>query len=93
MKKRILKTIGLLAGLSFLLSACVGGNPTSTGRPFEVLVVIEEAVWNQAAGKALQEVLDTDVPGLPQSEPSFRVMHVAPKHFDSTHCDWLWPYC
>ena len=58
--------------------------PTSSGRPYEILVVIGHDLWEQPAGRALYDVLDTDVPGLPQSERSFRIMYSAPKNFDST---------
>lgn len=69
---------------AFVCISCVGTNPRSSGRPFELLVVIEPQLWDAPAGQAIQAALDMDVPGLPQSEPSFRVMHAAPQHFDST---------
>ena len=69
-------------------SSCKGKRgvftPTSSGRPYEILVVIGHDLWEQPAGRALYDVLDTDVPGLPQSERSFRIMYSAPKNFDST---------
>ena len=34
------------------------------------------------AGRALFDVLDTNVPGLPQAERSFRISNIAPEHFD-----------
>lgn len=34
------------------------------------------------AGRALFDVLDTNVPGLPQAERSFRISNVDPQHFD-----------
>lgn len=67
-----------------VLASCVGGNPLASGRPFEILVVVDQDVWERPAGRALHDVLDTDVPGLPQSEPSFRIMYTAPKNYDST---------
>ncbi len=69
-------------------SSCKGRKgvftPTSSGRPYEILVVIGHDLWEQPAGRALYDVLDTDVPGLPQSERSFRIMYSSPKDFDST---------
>lgn len=56
--------------------------PTSSGRPYEVLAVVDNAVWERPAGRALFDVLDTNVPGLPQPERSFRISNVDPKHFD-----------
>lgn len=55
--------------------------PRSSGRPYEVLVVLEKEIWEAPSGRALFNVLDTDVPGLPQSERSFRISHTEPKHF------------
>ena len=55
--------------------------PHSSGRPYEVLVVLENEIWNAPSGRALFDVLDTDVPGLPQSERSFRISHTEPEHF------------
>ncbi len=56
--------------------------PTSSGRPYEMLAVIDNAMWDRPAGRALFDVLDTDVPGLPQPERSFRISNIDPAHFD-----------
>lgn len=58
--------------------------PASSGHPFDVLVVADEDLWQRRAGRALADVLATRMPGLPQPEPSFRVMHASPAHFDAT---------
>ena len=55
--------------------------PVSSGRPYEVLVVAEDEYW-LGNDSALFKVLDTDVPGLPQAERSFRISRVVPDHFD-----------
>lgn len=78
-----------LAVMLLLLSSCGKGKkgvftPTSSGRAYEVLVVIDQGLWERPAGRALYDVLDTDVPGLPQSERSFRIMYTAPAHYSST---------
>lgn len=57
--------------------------PISSGRPYEVLVVLDSTLWMGPAGRALFDVLDTDVPGLPQSERSFRISQVEEKHFNN----------
>ena len=41
-------------------------------------------MWERPAGRALFDVLDSDVPGLPQSERSFRIMYTAPSNYDAT---------
>lgn len=81
------KTITFLSFVCFMmiLSAC--GNksvftPTSSGRPYEVLVVVNADMWESPAGRALFDVLDTNVPGLPQPERSFRISNTDPKHFN-----------
>ena len=58
-----------------VLASCKKGQknlftPTSSGRPYEVLVVVNKAVWDRPAGRALFDVLDTNVPGLPQADRS-----------------------
>lgn len=57
---------------------------TSSGNAYELLVVIDQDMWERPAGRALYDVLDTDVPGLPQPERSFRIMYTDPSHFDAT---------
>lgn len=87
--KRYLSYCGFLVLLLTVLTACGRGKkgmltPTSSGRAYEVLVVIDQNVWERPAGRALYDVLDTDVPGLPQSERSFRIMYTDPSNYDST---------
>lgn len=72
-----------------LFSACSGKKggvftPTSSGRAYEILVVVQPGVWERPAGRALFDVLDSDVPGLPQSERSFRMMFTSPTNYDAT---------
>ena len=54
--------------------------PKSSGRPYEVLVVMDRQMWEAPAGRALFDVLDTNVPGLPQDERSFHISQVEPNH-------------
>lgn len=72
-----------------LFSACGNGKkgvftPTSSGRAYEILVVVDPGQWERPAGRALYDVLDSDVPGLPQSERSFRIMYTSPANYDAT---------
>lgn len=57
-------------------------SPASSGRPYEMLVVIDKDMWERPAGRALYNVLDTDVPGLPQPERSFRISNIPPNKFE-----------
>ena len=79
MKKALLAIFSAL----FLLGSCEKGPlyPLASGRPYEVLVVMDSTLWQAPAGRALFSVLDTDVPGLPQSERSFHISQAEPKHF------------
>ena len=78
----------LLTGMAFtglmLLSGCQKSQilPQASGRPYEVLVVLDNETWNAPAGRALFNILDTDVPMLPQSERSFYIMQIEPKDMD-----------
>jgi hypothetical protein len=87
MKNRI---SNILMGLVLILAltACGGKGkkglftPASSGRPYEALVVIDRDMWERPAGRAIFDVLDTDVPGLPQPERSFRISNTDPSQFD-----------
>ena len=68
--------------LAFAASCDNISSPVASGRPYEVLVVIDDQLWEQPAGRALFNVLDTDVPGLPQPERSFRISQTDPKRFN-----------
>ena len=57
--------------------------PHASGLPYEMLVVMDDEQWERPLGRAVFNVLDTDVPGLPQSERSFRITRVAPSGFNS----------
>ena len=57
--------------------------PNASGLPYEMLVVMDDAQWERPLGRAVFNVLDTDVPGLPQSERSFRITRVNPSGMNS----------
>lgn len=82
-------SIRLLITLFILLSfiACEGTHfsiPSASGRPYEVLVVMDKEAWEAPEGRALFNVLDTDIPGLPQPERSFHISQVAPRDMNRT---------
>ena len=72
-----------VCSLSFLAS-CESSltKPTASGRPYEMLVVVGDSLWQRPAGRALFDVLDTDIPGLPQPERSFRISQTDPSRFN-----------
>lgn len=77
-----------MAFIALILTSCNGKKgiftPTSSGRPYEILVVVDHDLWERPAGRALYDALDADMLGLPQSEPSFRIMYSSPQNYDST---------
>lgn len=73
---------------TFILASCSSDGPTilkpaSSGLPYEVLVICEDNIWEAPAGRALFDVLDTDIPGIPQPERSFRISHARPAGFSN----------
>jgi hypothetical protein len=51
----------------------------------EVVVVMDDNAWeNGEAGRAVFELFNTPIPALPQPEPHFKILHVAPQNFGST---------
>lgn len=85
-----MKKLNLYLSIMLILigmSGCKNGQkslftPTSSGRPYEVLVVVNKVQWERPAGRALFDVLDTNVPGLPQPERSFRISTIDKNNFD-----------
>ena len=86
--KRIAFYLSMILMVLVMLPSCKKGGkslftPTSSGNPYEMLVVMDKNMWEERpAGRALFDVLDTDVPGLPQPERSFRISQIGPNHFD-----------
>ena len=79
--KKVTFYLSMMLMAVILLPSCKKGGkgmftPTSSGRPYEVLVVMDKNTWEAPTGRALYNVLDTDVPGLPQSERSFRISQI-----------------
>ena len=52
------------------------------GAPYELLVVGEKDWLKTTSGSTLIELLESDIPGLPQAEKRFRVMTVNPNGFN-----------
>jgi len=57
--------------------------PTSSGNPYEVMVVAEDSVWNGYVGSSIQRILDTPLKGLPQDEEMFHRSHISHAHYDN----------
>lgn len=57
--------------------------PGITGRAGELVVVIPDAEWNGTAGEKIHRYFSEDVMGLPQPEPMFDVVQIAPSGFSN----------
>ncbi|MGI6073276.1 MAG: DUF4837 family protein [Fermentimonas sp.] len=76
----------MLAATMVLLTSCNGSSGffTATGATNEVLVVMDDAEWEAPMGRALFDVLNSNVKAIPQVEPNFRIVHVSPDNYTST---------
>ena len=52
-----------------------------TGKPGEIIVVIDKNTWNSEPGEELRNILTSIQPALPQEEPIFRIFHISPSSF------------
>jgi len=80
MKTKLFFTIALFV----LLTACkyTGSTlPSVTGTKYEILVVMDEPNWKAPSGRALLELLNQPMPGLPQPEPILDVSHCTRAEF------------
>ena len=70
----------LYFSLVFFISACVGEGtsvlPSHTGAINEVVIVIDEPIWEGASGDSLRQSLSAEVPGISWSEPLFDVIQI-----------------
>ncbi|MCF8226430.1 MAG: DUF4837 family protein [Bacteroidales bacterium] len=57
--------------------------PNVTGGAGEVLVVIDDYLWDGPTGELLKDVLKEEFPALPQSEPMFDVTQISGASFDN----------
>ena len=52
-----------------------------TGKPGEILVVIDKNAWNSEPGQEIRKSLAKIQPALPQEEPMFKLFHIPPSSF------------
>lgn len=79
-----MKKIIAVAALALALAGCKNTEPllpSVSGKAGEVLVVIEKADWEGAVGAATRELLADECPYLPQREPLYTLVNVAPASF------------
>lgn len=52
--------------------------PAATGKPGDILLIIDSVQWNGPLGEELRNILYAQVPGLPREEPTFNVIRIHP---------------
>jgi hypothetical protein len=76
----------LFAAAITLFSACKDGPQlmqNATGRAGEVVVVIDNKLWDQSFNDTVRKILGPDYPRLPQREPVFNVVQIPQTSFSS----------
>ncbi len=70
--------------LLVIMGACSSGPVmrNATGFAYEIVVTMDKADWDAPAGKAIKAELTSDIPGLPQAEPAFKITYVTPDQFN-----------
>lgn len=75
----------LLYSIIILFTACIGDDslvlPSYTGTNNEVLIVIDDHLWEGDSGDSLRASLTTEVPGISWAEPLFDVVQIRPAAF------------
>ncbi len=85
--KRIFTYLLAIAAASLALASCNQRKtqkallPNISGKAGEVIVVIEKGLWEGTIGNTLRDTLAADCPYLPQPEPLYTLVNVAPNGF------------
>jgi hypothetical protein len=57
--------------------------PVSTGRPGEVLLIVEDKHWQNSPGDELRAAFESQIYGLPRAEPIFDLYRISPNAFSN----------
>jgi len=85
-----MKTLSKLIGLALLLVvfSCESKSdtagipkPQATGKVGEILVIIDNTDWSSEIGDTIRAIFETPYPMLPQTESSFKLLHIANSSF------------
>lgn len=80
--KNLFISLALIICASSVIS-CKADDTTISGKPGEVLVVINTDYWESPLGEAIRDSLTMEYPMLPQFESQFKVNYVANSGFSS----------
>lgn len=82
---RFFLAIALFVSSLVFLKCDDGGSraslPPCTGKPGELLIVVDTTTWNSPFGDSLQSCFSGTVPGLPEREPYFDLVRIVPRAF------------
>ncbi|MBR2063875.1 MAG: DUF4837 family protein [Bacteroidales bacterium] len=87
--KRILTYLALAAMAVMTLASCSEEKrkkallPNISGKAGEVIVVLDKSQWEGDIGITLRDTLAADCPFLPQAEPLYTLVNVAPSGFNN----------
>lgn len=84
--KRLLKYLAMALAVLSLISCSEAKRkqallPNISGKAGEVIIVIDKGQWEGAVGTALRDTLACECPFLPQKEPLYTLVDVAPSGF------------
>ena len=84
-----MRALSILLLLSCLIS-CTSGDKNvrivpSKGLPSELLLVVDDKVWNSDIADTLKAITQGSVPGLMQDEPFFQVVRISSRHYTQTY--------
>ncbi|MBQ6710252.1 MAG: DUF4837 family protein [Bacteroidales bacterium] len=87
--KRILTYLAMAAMAVLAITSCSEEKkrkallPNISGKAGEVVVVIDKGAWEGAIGTVIRDTLAADCPFLPQREPLYTLVDLAPSGFNS----------
>ena len=82
-----IKLLFAFATLTLILSSCnnfTTGWMSASSATNEVLVIIDKDEWLEPHGRALFDVLNSPMIGMPQREANFKILQIDPKNFTNT---------
>lgn len=82
-----IKLLFAFATLALTLASCNNFSTSwmsASSASNEVLVIIDKEEWQEPMGRALFDVLNSSMLGMPQKEANFKILQIDPNNFTST---------
>ena len=81
------KNIFILILIVAIANSCINTDseslkPQPSGAPGDVVIVMNESLWNSSPGDTILQLITTPYEALPKPEPMFNVIHIIHKSFD-----------